>query len=89
TAQIDQQYEYDPFGVIIGGLLNTDDSQNTNYLFTGQEYDQESELYYYNARYYNPITGRFISLDPVLGHIGNVLSGNSYIYANNNPLKYK
>ncbi|MFH1286526.1 MAG: hypothetical protein ABII02_02120 [Candidatus Magasanikbacteria bacterium] len=27
-------------------------TEGTNYLFTNQEYDWESELYYYNARYY-------------------------------------
>ena len=68
--------------------MNTDDTQNTKYLYTGQEFDQESELYYYNARYYNPLIGRFISLDPILGRDGDVLSRNGYIYVKNNPLKY-
>ena len=68
--------------------MNLDPSDNSKYLYTGQEFDSESELYYYNARYYNPLTGRFISLDPVLGETGSVLSRNGYIYANNNPLKY-
>lgn len=60
----------------------------TKYLFTGQEYDPESELYYYNARYYNPRLGRFISRDRVLGRDGDILSRNGYIYVKNNPLKY-
>jgi RHS repeat-associated protein len=88
NGQIEQQYEYDPFGQMIGGVMNTDDSKNSKYLYTGQELDQESELYYYNARYYNPVTGRFISLDPILGRAGDTLSRNGYIYAKNNPLKY-
>ncbi|MFH1947125.1 MAG: RHS repeat-associated core domain-containing protein [Candidatus Magasanikbacteria bacterium] len=76
--------KYDVFGSVVGksGLAES------NYLFTNQEYDSESELYYYNARYYNPTTGRFISRDPFLGRDGDVLSKNSYIYVKNNPLKY-
>ncbi len=48
----------------------------------------ESELYYYNARYYNPKLGRFISRDTALGKDGDSLSRNLYIYVKNNPLKY-
>ena len=45
------------------------------------------------ARYYDPVIGRFYSNDPVdaLGHIerGNSVHGfNRYTYANNNPYKY-
>ncbi len=33
--------------------------------YTGREYDAESGLYYYRARYYNPTIGRFLSEDPI------------------------
>lgn len=79
-----QEYDYDPFGAIIG----SNGAAETNYLFTNQEFDQESELYYYNARYYNPALGRFITRDPILGHDGDPLSRNNYIYVKNNPLKF-
>ncbi len=79
-----KEYEYDPFGQFIG----TSGLTETKYLFTGQELDLESELYYYNARYHNPRLGRFISRDPLLGSDGNALSRNGYIYVKNNPLKY-
>ncbi len=36
------------------------------YTFTGREYDKETGLYYYRARYYDPEIGRFISKDPFL-----------------------
>src|SRR3989339_725098 len=48
SGSIITKYQYDPFGQLIG----QDGKTNTNYLYTNQEYDQESELYYYNARYY-------------------------------------
>jgi len=82
-----QQYEYDPFGQIIG-QAGLNDTSDTNYTYTNQEWDTESELYYYNARYYNPALGRFISRDTVLGQDGDILSRNLYIYVKNNPLKY-
>ena len=50
-----------------------------NYLFTGQELDDELDLYNYNARLYNSETGSFISADSVGG-------GNRCAYAANNPL---
>ena len=34
-------------------------------LFHGRRYDPETNLYYYRARYYDPITGRFLSTDPM------------------------
>lgn len=41
-------------------------SYQNNYKFTGKELDEETGFYYYGARYYNPVLGRFISLDPLI-----------------------
>ena len=71
-----------------GQLIGQDGKSTTNYLYTNQEYDQESELYYYNARYYNPRLGKFISRYPFLVRDGDTLSRNGYTYVKNNPLKY-
>ncbi|MDR3150505.1 MAG: RHS repeat-associated core domain-containing protein, partial [Candidatus Peribacteria bacterium] len=46
--------------------------------------DREIALYYFNARYYSPELGRFISRDPI-GIIDDV---NLYVYVGNNPLKW-
>lgn len=43
-------------------------------------------LYYLNARYYNPVTRRFLSEDPVGPNASNPLSYNEYAYAENNPV---
>ncbi|MFH0921132.1 MAG: RHS repeat-associated core domain-containing protein [Fibrobacterota bacterium] len=70
---------------------------NTDYGFTGKEKDPETDLYYYGARYYDPVIGRFTSMDPLtLGQsekpLESVLSNpqalNGYSYALNNPLRY-
>jgi RHS repeat-associated protein len=86
NGAIMHQYEYEAFGRMASDIGNI--ANETDYTFTNQEFDPESELYYYNARYYNPRLGRFNSRDTVLGHVGDSLSRNLYIYVKNNPLKY-
>jgi RHS repeat-associated protein len=60
--------------------------------YTGHKFDTDIGLSYMQARYYDPVIGRFYSNDPVgtLGHLvqGNVQGFNRYAYANNNPYKY-
>ena len=48
--------------------------------FTGKEYDSDSGLYYYNARWYDPDLGRFISEDPA----ADPNNPNLYSYCGNN-----
>ncbi|MER2492049.1 RHS repeat-associated core domain-containing protein [Catenovulum sediminis] len=55
--------------------------------FTGHVKDK-SGLVYMQARYYDPLLGRFYSNDPVGYVYGNVHSFNRYSYANNNPYTY-
>ncbi|MEA1993091.1 MAG: RHS repeat-associated core domain-containing protein, partial [Euryarchaeota archaeon] len=45
-------------------------------------------LYYFGARYYDPLIGRFITTDPVKGDQMNPQTFNPYVYCLNNPLKY-
>lgn len=52
--------------------------------FTGKEWDPETGLYYYRARYDDPTTGRFLSEDPV----GFAASTNHYVYVQNNPVLF-
>jgi RHS repeat-associated protein len=48
----------------------------------------DSGLYYYEARYYDPEIGRFISRDPLQGETDSPQTLNRYVYCLNNPLKY-
>ena len=50
--------------------------------YTGRE-DDGSGLYYYRARYYDPVIGRFISEDPIGFASGDM---SFYVYAGNNPV---
>lgn len=58
----------------------------TDKLFTGQRLDTTG-LYYYNARYYDPNIGRFISPDTIVQDYYNPQTLNRYSYCINNPLK--
>jgi RHS repeat-associated protein len=52
------------------------------YTYTAREYDTETSLYFYRARYYDPKAGRFISKDPI-GFGGGI---NVFAYVLNNPI---
>jgi RHS repeat-associated protein len=54
------------------------------YLFQGQRLDEETGLYYFKNRYYDPNHGRFISRDPE----GMVDGPNLYAFVNNNPINF-
>lgn len=58
------------------------------FAYTGREYDEETGLYYYRARYYDPSVGRFISKDPVIGFVEYPSSQNRFSYVYNNPVRY-
>ncbi|MFH1062623.1 MAG: FG-GAP-like repeat-containing protein [Candidatus Omnitrophota bacterium] len=70
-------YQYDSFG----NIKSTTGSLNQPFTYTGREYDSESGLYYYRARYYDPSIGRFLQEDPVW-------DTNLYAYVGNNPVNY-
>jgi RHS repeat-associated protein len=72
---------YYPFGETRSGSVSTDKK------FTGQRQDGTG-LYYYNARYYDPEIGRFISADTVVQSQKSSQYLNRYSYTKNNPLKY-
>lgn len=72
-----QTYGYSVYGRV--GAL--DASHPNRLMFTGREFDKETGLYYYRARYYKPEIGRFLQVDPVR-YAGGM---NLYRYCRNNP----
>jgi RHS repeat-associated protein len=78
-----QETYYFPFG---GTRLNT--GNVVKHKYTGQEEDSETGLYFYNARYYDPMLGRFISADSIVSNPRDPQDLNRYTYAGNNPLIY-
>ena len=57
----------------------------TPYLFNAKEFDEETGLYYYGARYYDPRLSLWLSIDPKEEKYSNV---STYCYVISNPLKY-
>ena len=70
-----------------GETRSTSGTLETDKKFTGQRLD-DTGLYYYNARYYDPTIGRFISADTLVPGPANPQAFNRYSYCLNNPLKY-
>ena len=58
-GRVVQTYEYDSFG----NMKQHGHKVKQPYAFTGREYDSETKLYYYRARYYDPKIGRFTTKD--------------------------
>jgi len=65
-------------------LANNQSTIGNTYLFQGRQYDKETNLYYYRARYYDPIMGRFLQTDPM----GYEDSMNLYQGFNMNPVNF-
>ncbi len=79
-----QDLAYFPYGQI---RTNTG-SIDIHHKFTGQELDGETNLYYYGARYYDPVLGRFIQADTGGVDFNDPQTLNPYRYGLNNPLRY-
>ncbi|MFO0586933.1 MAG: FG-GAP-like repeat-containing protein [Polyangiaceae bacterium] len=85
--------EYKPYGEVVGVVNGVDQSDGQDIFrakYTGKEWDSSAQLYYFNARYYDPLTGRFISADShvVGGASQHAASVNPYAYANDSPIVY-
>jgi RHS repeat-associated protein len=75
SGSIVQTYEYDSFGDITSQTGSIDQP----FTYTGREYDAESGLYYYRARYYDARVGRFLSEDPMLSFVNSQCSDSNTI----------
>ena len=72
---------YEPYGYVAAGSTPVIG-------FAGHVNDAESGLTYMQQRFYDPVAGRFLSIDPVTTDVNTGESFNRYAYANNSPYKY-
>lgn len=73
-------YDYRPYGKQQTGPMTAGPG------YTGHVDDPDTGLVYMQARYYDPLVGRFLSPDPVSPNAEDVLNFNRYAYANNSPV---
>ena len=62
--------------------------EQTDFGFNSHREESEFGLYDYQARYFSPLLGRFISADSIVPDFSNPQDLNRYSYVRNNPLKY-
>ncbi|MEF2248033.1 RHS repeat domain-containing protein [Paenibacillus sp. IITD108] len=78
------QYSYD----IWGNPIIEEETVHNPFRYSGELWDDTTNLQYLRARWYDPSIGRFMNEDTYEGEINNPLSLNLYTYVHNNPLRY-
>ncbi|MBN1930451.1 MAG: PASTA domain-containing protein, partial [Desulfobacterales bacterium] len=84
SEEVTDTYTFDAYGK----LNSSSGITQNNYLFAGEQFDPNVGLYYLRARYYDQNTGRFFSMDPVMGDPQTPISLHRYLYANDNPVNF-
>ncbi len=82
-GNVSQHVEYIPFGEIM--IENHLNNQNNPYLYNGKELDVETGFYYYGARYYEPKSSLWLSVDPLAEKYPGF---SPYAYVFNNPVMF-
>ena len=89
SRQLVAKYEYSAFGEIISVTdLNGSDIANINPIRYRGYYDTETGFYYLQSRYYDPVVGRFLNADAIIGANGGIIGYNLFAYSNNNPVMF-
>jgi RHS repeat-associated protein len=81
SGNVISRTRYEPYGYVASGAAPTIG-------FTGHVNDGDTGLTYMQQRYYDPVAGRFLSIDPVVTDANTGTSFNRYVYASNSPYKY-
>ena len=81
NANVVERREYEPYGLPITPIADGPG-------FTGHDMDGESGLVYMQQRYYDPLIGQFLSVDPMAVDTAAAWNFNRYHYAANNPYRY-
>lgn len=79
TGAVVASFNYTAFGAVIS-RPGVAEPNITLYRYTSQELDEETGLYNYKARFYDPLIGRFYSVDPASP------VSSPYVYVRNNPI---
>ena len=83
NANITQYDAYLPYGELL--IDEHSSSEDLPYKFNGKQFDEETGLYYYGARYMNPMASIWYGVDPMTEKYPNVYS---YCFTLNNPIRF-
>ncbi|MEQ1903298.1 MAG: RHS repeat-associated core domain-containing protein [Pirellulaceae bacterium] len=83
AANVLQVFHYDAYGNLLNMAAT---SALTSYLYSGEAFDTRINQQYLRARYYDPGTGRFGSLDPFSGRKSDPQSLHKYLYTHGDPV---
>ena len=82
-ANITQYDAYLPYGELL--VDEHSSSEDLPYKFNGKQFDDETGLYYYGARYMDPKISMWLGVDPLMEKYPNVTG---YCYTMDNPIKF-
>jgi RHS repeat-associated protein len=82
TPSVQFSSNYRPYG------LTYSMTGSETFKYTGKMYDGVTGLYYFNARWYDPSTGRFVTQDSYTGSQNDPMTLNRYVYARDDPERY-
>lgn len=82
-GEVAQHIEYVPFGEVF--IEERNNAWNTPYLFNAKEFDEETGMYYYGARYFEPRLSLWMSTDPEEEKLPN---SSTYTYCVGNPINF-
>ena len=83
--EITGSYHYYPFGMEFEGVFNPQQVHVNRYKYNGKEFSKEAGWYFYGARFYDPVIGRWSSVDPLADEMS---SWSTYNYTFNNPIRF-
>ncbi len=81
TGTVTDTYAYDAWGNAVAATVSTPNTR----LYEGQELDPDLGLINLRARQYNPSTGRFLTIDPLMGRLLKPTSLNRYVSSDADP----
>ncbi|WP_309893694.1 SpvB/TcaC N-terminal domain-containing protein [Archangium sp.] len=95
VGRVHEHVEYFPFGEVWRDQRHDDDGapvRAPQYLFSAKEFDEETKLVYFGARYYDPRRARWVSADPFREEWGDqppAILMSLYAYGNHSPLGWR
>ena len=82
-ANITQYDAYLPYGELL--VDEHSSSEDLPYKFNGKQFDEETGLYYYGARYMNPMESIWYGVDALIEKYTTI---GSYVYCSSNPIVF-